>query len=86
MEKHKRNYNSHIEINNLIDDAVNNALARRNQGLHAEDALSVVSDEETKNVAGGLAAVKTIGLIAKPPIIIGRIITTGIIIAPTATI
>ncbi len=86
MEKHKRNYNSQIEINNLIDDAVNNALARRNQGLDSEDALSIVSDEETKNVAGGLASVKTIGLIAKPPIIIGRIITTGIIFTPTPTI
>ncbi|MEH2308243.1 MULTISPECIES: hypothetical protein [unclassified Nostoc] len=86
MEKHKRSYNSHLEINNLIDDAVNNAVARRNQGLDSEDALSSVSDEEAKSVAGGIAAVATVGLIAKPPIIIGRIITTGIIAIPTETI
>lgn len=77
MEKHKRSYNGHLEINNLIDDAVNNAVARRNQGLDSEDALSSVSDEEAKSVAGGL--------IAKPPIIIGLIIT-GIIAVPTETI
>jgi hypothetical protein len=71
-----------IEINNLIDDAVNNALARRHEGLDTEDALSDVSDAESKNVTGGLASVKTIGLIAKPPIIIGRIITVGIIYHP----
>ena len=85
MEKHKRSYNGHLEINSLIDDAVNNAIARRNQGLDSEDALLDVSAEEAKNVAGGLAST-TIGLIAKYPIISGRIITTGIIAIPTQTI
>ncbi|BAY09975.1 hypothetical protein [Calothrix sp. NIES-2098] len=79
MEKHQRNYKGHLEINSLIDDAVNNAIARRNQGLDSEDALLDVSDEEAKNVAGGLAST-TIGLIAKPPIIV------GIIAIPTPTI
>ncbi|OUL25697.1 hypothetical protein [Nostoc sp. 106C] len=81
MEKHKKSYNGHLEINSLIDDAVNNAIARRNQGLVSEDALAAVSDEEAKNVAGGLASTTTtIGLIAKPPIIV------GIIAIPTETI
>ncbi|MBD2357974.1 hypothetical protein H6G41_25755 [Tolypothrix sp. FACHB-123] len=79
MEKHKSSYQGHLEINSLIDDAVNNAIARRNQGLDSEDALLDVSAEETKNVAGGLVT-KTIGLVIKPPIIV------GIIIAPIETI
>ncbi|MBD2167789.1 hypothetical protein H6G04_25725 [Calothrix membranacea FACHB-236] len=86
MEKRKSSYHGHLEINSLIDDAVNNAIARRNESLNSEDALLDVSAEEAKNVAGGLTSAKTIGLIAKPPIILGRIITTGIIIAPTETI
>ncbi|QIR37096.1 hypothetical protein HCG51_10380 [Tolypothrix sp. PCC 7910] len=80
MEKRKSNYDGHLEINSLIDDAVNNAIARRNQGLDAEDALlEDVSTEEAKNVAGGLATT-TIGLIIKPPI------TIGIIAIPNPTI
>ncbi|MBD2198631.1 MULTISPECIES: hypothetical protein [Calothrix] len=80
MEKRKSNYDSHLEINSLIDDAVNNAIARRNQELDSEDALLDVSDTEARNIAGGLASVKTTGLIFKPPIIV------GIIIAPIETI
>ncbi|MFM6819275.1 MAG: hypothetical protein ACKPKB_24260 [Dolichospermum sp.] len=39
--------NHRLEINDLIDSAVNNAVARRNE------ALASVSDEEAKNVSGG---------------------------------
>ncbi|MFM6021720.1 MAG: hypothetical protein ACKPER_02110, partial [Dolichospermum sp.] len=41
--------NHRLEINDLIDSAVNNAVARRNE------ALASVSDEEAKNVSGGIA-------------------------------
>ncbi|BAZ33275.1 hypothetical protein NIES4074_57850 [Cylindrospermum sp. NIES-4074] len=65
--------NNRLEINDLIDDAVNNALARRNE------ALASVSDDEAKNIAGGALS---------NPIILGKIpvpITIGIIVVPTKT-
>jgi hypothetical protein len=40
--------NHRLEINDLIDSAVNNAVARRNE------SLASVSDEEAKNVSGGI--------------------------------
>ncbi|MFM6225486.1 MAG: hypothetical protein ACKPDM_34880, partial [Dolichospermum sp.] len=64
----KINMNNHrLEINDLIDSAVNNAVARRNE------ALASVSDEEAKNVSGGAIiklrpiylGFRTIGLIAR---------------------
>lgn len=81
MEANKRKHNSQVEINDLIDDAVNNALARRNEALGSEDALLAVSEEEAKNIAGGIVVTgyTTIGIIARPPIITGKIATTGII-------
>ncbi|MCC5647555.1 hypothetical protein LC607_32535 [Nostoc sp. CHAB 5824] len=68
MERKERKYNGQIEVNDLIDDAVKNAVARRNQGLGSEDALS---DEEMKSVAGGISQSFTIqplltGIIAYP--------------------
>jgi hypothetical protein len=47
--------NHRLEINDLIDSAVNNAVARRNE------ALASVSDEEAKNVSGGIATGKIKG-------------------------
>ena len=76
MESNQRKHNSKVEINDLIDDAVNNALARRNE------ALVDVSNEEAENIAGGLA-ISPIKLGFVNPIILGRIvcppITIGII-------
>ncbi|MEH2378635.1 MAG: hypothetical protein V7K27_06990 [Nostoc sp.] len=46
----ERKHKGQLEINDLIDDAVKNAVERRNQGLDVEDALS---DEEIKSIAGG---------------------------------
>ena len=75
--------NHRLEINDLIDSAVNNAVARRNE------ALSSVSNEEAKNVSGGKAAITTSGarLIRPIPIICGIIIrdpsTIGLIALPT---
>ncbi|MHC5773024.1 hypothetical protein [Nostoc sp.] len=62
----ERKHNGQLEINDLIDDAVKNAVERRNQGLDSEDALS---DEEMKNVAGG-----TTSKFINPPILTGIII------------
>lgn len=70
METNKKNQ---FEINDLIDEAVNNAVSRRSEAL---DAVENLSDEEAKNVTGGAS-------IALKPIILGRIfwppITIGII-------
>ncbi len=45
--------NHRLEINDLIDSAVNNAVARRHE------ALASVSDEEAKNVSGGIVPIVT---------------------------
>jgi flagellar biosynthesis regulator FlaF len=79
MEANKRKHNSQVEINDLIDDAVNNALARRKEALGSEDALLAVSDEEAKNIAGGIAATDYTTTGIRTPIITGKIATTGII-------
>lgn len=47
MDKQHR---SQLEINDLIGDAVNNAVARRSQ---IDSELSALSDEQVKSVAGG---------------------------------
>ncbi|MEA5574714.1 hypothetical protein [Calothrix sp. UHCC 0171] len=39
--------NSRIQINNLIDSAINNAITRRKEGL------SELSDEQTRDIVGG---------------------------------
>lgn len=46
-------YNSRVEINDLIGDAVKNAVARRNETIDSEYALSALPNEEASNVAGG---------------------------------
>ncbi len=43
MEK----YNSQIQINDLIDSAINHAITRRKEGL------SELSDEQARDIAGG---------------------------------
>ena len=74
--------NHRLEINDLIDSAVNNAVARRNE------SLASVSDEEAKNVSGGIALTTIAPIPIKPiPIICGIIIrepiTIGKIARPT---
>ncbi|AVH63806.1 MULTISPECIES: hypothetical protein [unclassified Nostoc] len=75
MEAKERKYNSQIEINDLIYGAVQNAVTRRNEVLDSEEALSSMSDEEAKSVAGGALKVDTIilGKIFIPPITIGLV-------------
>jgi hypothetical protein len=57
MESNKKNSKIKFEISNLIDDAVNNALARRNPERGSEDSLFTLSDEESGSIAGGFAKV-----------------------------
>jgi hypothetical protein len=45
-----------FEFNDLIDDAVKNANARRYQALNPEDSLLDLSDEEMKDVLGGISS------------------------------
>jgi hypothetical protein len=76
MAGHQSKHNSHLQVNDLIDDAVNQALARRQQAVDTNDALLAVSDEEQNSISGGIAI--------KPAITLGIIIvTTGIIAPPT---
>lgn len=52
MDANQRNYKGQVEINDLIGDAVNNAMARRHQAIDSQDALSALSDEETRSIVG----------------------------------
>lgn len=53
MGVNQRSYKNQVKINDLIDDAVNNAVARRHQVIDSQDALSALSDEEAGSIAGG---------------------------------
>ncbi|MDZ8262444.1 hypothetical protein [Nostoc sp. ChiQUE01b] len=75
MERNKKNSDFQLDISNLIDNAVNNALARRNSNQDLEDALLTLSNEEMANVAGGFVTVTKFN-----PIIAGGITGgTGVI-------
>lgn len=76
MQAKETKYNSQIEINDLIDDAVKNAVTRRNEVLDSEEALLSMSDEEAKSVTGGVGII--LGILIKPIII-------GLIANPTPT-
>lgn len=49
----QRKFNSQIEITDLITEAVQNASARRNQVLDANEPLLAFSEEEAKGIMGG---------------------------------
>jgi len=66
----KMKANNRFAINDLIDNAVSNAVARRNE------ALSTVSNEESEKVIGG-------SIVASPSLSI-PVITSGIISNPNA--
>jgi hypothetical protein len=70
LRKIKVKANNKFEINDLIDDAISNAVARRNT------ALSTVSEEKAKNITGGIIS---------SPVILGGI-TIGLVALPTTTI
>ncbi|MDJ0697503.1 hypothetical protein [Mastigocoleus sp. MO_188.B34] len=48
-----KKHTSQFEINDLIGECVNNAIARRNQ-VDLESSFSVLSEEEATTIAGGL--------------------------------
>ncbi|MDZ8068670.1 MAG: hypothetical protein RMY64_24065 [Nostoc sp. DedQUE08] len=56
MKRNKKNSDFQLDISNLIDNAVSNALVRRNPNQDSEDALLTLSDEEMANVAFRTAA------------------------------
>ncbi|MBD2435387.1 hypothetical protein [Nostoc sp. FACHB-110] len=65
MDINNRKQRHQFEINDLIDDAVEKAVARRNQALESEDSLLNVSDEHSKKVIGGAISTHvTSGIIA----------------------
>ncbi|MFN6526295.1 hypothetical protein [Nostoc sp. ChiSLP03a] len=83
MERNKNNSDIQLDISNLIDNAVNNAVARRNLAEDSEDALLILSDEAMANITGGLTSAASISLV-KGPFVAGGIfvrepITCGII-------
>lgn len=55
MQENKK-YNNQMEINDLIDDAIANAVARRS---FQENALLTVSDEEAAMIAGGTGVIES---------------------------
>ncbi|GAX36782.1 hypothetical protein [Nodularia sp. NIES-3585] len=82
MAKNQNERRTQFEINDLIDDAVNNAVERRNQALDADSDLSGLSEEEAANISGGQVTTKiaiagyrpicppiTLGIIYIPPTI-----------------
>ncbi|MCM0589047.2 MAG: hypothetical protein ACSI46_01925 [Gloeotrichia echinulata DVL01] len=70
-EMNQRQLKNHIEITDLIAEAVVNASARRHQGLDAEESLLELSDEEEKTISGGLLNQPTI--LGRKPIICGLV-------------
>lgn len=62
--ENQNSYSGQAEIGELIDNAVKNAVSRRNQAIDSEDTLSDISSEEAGKVAGGQV---------RRPIIIGII-------------
>ncbi|MBP5977353.1 hypothetical protein HW132_32720 [Brasilonema sp. CT11] len=71
MNENKINYNGRFEINELIDHAVNNAVARRSQVIDSEDALLVLTETEAQSIVGGAAAAISESKVS--PIITGKI-------------
>lgn len=49
-----KKYSSKIEISDLMNDAVSNALARRNQALEIGETLTTLLEEEVGVIKGGL--------------------------------
>jgi hypothetical protein len=83
MAINNRKYNNHSEINDLIDEAVNNALARRNEVQDPSASLLNLSDEEVANIVGGKTNPAIAGFkpvyptkpVCPPPIVVGLVAT-----------
>jgi len=76
MDGNQRKYKGQVEINDLIGDAVKNAVFRRNEIIDSEDALSALSNNEAGSIAGGITKPIdpiSLGIIAcEPPITNGK--------------
>jgi hypothetical protein len=68
----KNQDDSNIQINDLIDAAVSDALERRSENLHTDESLSDLSDAVAENVTGGLIKpiIKPIAIAGYKPILI----------------
>lgn len=53
MDMYQRQLKSQIEITNLIEEAVVNASARRNQVLDAKELLLELCEDDEKGITGG---------------------------------
>ncbi len=51
IKQEKRN--SSIEITDLVEEAVNNAVVRRNENVKEEESLLECSEKEAKSIVGG---------------------------------
>ncbi|KAB8334418.1 hypothetical protein SD80_008475 [Scytonema tolypothrichoides VB-61278] len=71
MNANKINSNGRFEINDLIDDAVKNAVARRSQVIDSEDALLVLAQTEAQSILGGAVAITESKI---SPLITGKIV------------
>jgi hypothetical protein len=84
MKDHQSKHNNQVEIHDLIDDAINHALVRRNE------ALLPLNDEEAKSISGGttslLPVVKDVVIKLPQPTPCPPIITYGLIIKTPITI
>ncbi len=77
MNENFGNYSGELEISNLIEESVTNAAQRRQKFI--EDSLVDLTEEEAKNIEGGLSLLPppnptTLGLIDHKPFILGIII------------
>ncbi len=63
-EINQRKFNNQIEIADLIGEAVQNASARRNQAIDAEESFLDMSGEETKAISGGTIGTIRMGYFA----------------------
>lgn len=54
MDGNQRKYRGQLEINDLISDAVKNAVFRRNEVIDLENALSALSNDEAGSIVGGI--------------------------------
>ncbi|MEA5565617.1 MULTISPECIES: hypothetical protein [unclassified Anabaena] len=68
MEINHRNFKNQIEINDLIDGAISDALARRSETINTDENLSDLSDAVAENVTGGL--IQPITIAGYKPIVI----------------
>lgn len=72
MDANQRNYKCQVEINDLIDDAVKNSVARRNQAMDLADSLLNLSCEQAGSITGGQESKPiAMGRVDRPDVAVG---------------